>query len=319
MEAAAVPRLICARAPSIAGVLVDTAELEIFRAVANERSVIRAARSLDRVPSNVTTRIQHLEEELGTPLFSRQNKRMELTPEGQRFLLYAERLLATAEEARQSLRQDVAQGLLRVGSMESAAASRLPKPLMAFHAENPLVKLEVTTGSTNELVNKVLERRLDCAIVAHPNEGPHSEISWEREYPELEGSYLFSEKLMLIAPPGFRRAHRKQAKTSVTTVAAFSKGCTYRNCAEEWITSQVGTAPSKAWSILDVSSYYAILACVAAGSAVGFLPQSVLDLSAERPPLEITFFRTVHSFLIRRKGFGTPAYNAFAEALRKSH
>jgi DNA-binding transcriptional LysR family regulator len=300
-------------------VLVDTAELEIFRAVANERSVIRAARSLDRVPSNVTTRIQHLEEELGAPLFLRQNKRMELTPEGQRFLLYTERILATAEEARQSLRQDVPQGTLRIGSMESTAASRLPRPLMAFHAENPLVKLEVTTGTTDALVNGVLERRLDCAIVAHPYEGSHSKISWDEEYPELEGTYLFTERLMLVAPVGFRKGQRRQGATSIRTVAAFSKGCVYRKCAEEWIASQTGTSKSESWSILDVSSYYAILACVASGSAVGFLPQSVLDLSTERPPLETAFVRPAHSFLVRRKGFETPAYRAFAEAIHRRH
>ena len=296
---------------------MDTAELEIFRAVANERSVIRAARSLNRAPSNVTTRIQNLEEDLGAQLFLRQNKRMELTPEGQRFLLYTERILATAEEARQSLRQDIVQGVLRIGSMESSAASRLPKPLMAFHSENPLVKLEVRTGTTKWLLDGVLEQRLDCAIVARPNEEAHSEISLEEEYPELEGTYLFTEKLMLIAPPGFRRGKRKQPKTSITTVAAFPKGCSYRECAEEWIASQTDAGASATWSIVDVSSYYAILACVASGSAVGFLPQSVLNLSAERPPLEITFFRSVPSFLVRRKGFETPAYKAFAETLLK--
>jgi DNA-binding transcriptional LysR family regulator len=295
---------------------VDTAELEIFRAVAHERSVVRAARALNRVQSNVTTRIQNLEEELGASLFLRQNKRMELTPEGQRFLLYTERILATAEEARQSLRQDVAQGVLRIGSMESTAASRLPEPLMVFHAENPLVKLEVTTGATNGLVNGVLERRLDCAIVAHPYEGPHSKICWEEEYPELGATYLFTEKLMLVTPPGFRRDKRRQPLSSISTVAAFPRGCTYRKCAEEWIASETGTSASKSWSIIDVSSYYAILACIASGSAVGFLPQSVLDLSPKRFPLETTFFRSVHSFLIRRKGFETPAYKAFAEAIR---
>jgi DNA-binding transcriptional LysR family regulator len=296
---------------------MDTAELEIFRAVARERSVTRAAHALNRVQSNVTTRIQQLEEELGTSLFLRQNKRMELTPEGQRFLAYAERILATAEEARQSLRQDIAQGVLRIGSMESSAASRLPKPLMAFHAENPLVKVELTTGSTNVLVNSVLEHRLDCAVVAHPSNGAHQKIRWEEDEPELEGTYLFTEKLMLVGPPGFRKARRKEASATITTVAAFSSGCTYRRCAEEWIASEAGAGPAAPWSILEVSSYHAILACVASGSAVGFLPQSVLDLYRERIPLETSLLRPVHSFLVKRKGFATPAYEAFLEAIRR--
>ncbi len=296
---------------------MELAELEIFRAVAHEKSVTRAARILNRVQSNVTTRIQNLEEELGTSLFFRPNKRMELTPEGQRFLLYAERILATAEEARQSLRQDVARGVLRVGSMESSAASRLPKPLMAFHGENPLVKVELTTGSTNFLVNGVLEHRLDCAIVAHPFDGPHQKIHWEEEDPELEGTYLFTEKLMMVAPIGFRKTKRKGTSLPVTTVAAFSNGCTYRRCAEEWIAAQTDRGTDPPWSILDVASYHAILACVAAGSAVGFLPESVLSLYHDRPALDISFLRSVHSFLVHRRGFATPAYKAFLNAIRK--
>jgi DNA-binding transcriptional LysR family regulator len=299
------------------GVRMDTAELEIFRAVAHEKSVTHAARSLNRVQSNVTTRIQHLEEELGATLFLRQNKRMELTPEGERFLVYAERILATAEEARQSLRQDIAGGTLRIGSMESSAASRLPKALIAFHAENPLVRLELTTGTTRALVNAVLEQRLDCAVVAHLFDGPHQKVRWEDEYPELEGSYLFTEKLMLVAPPGSYKGRRRELPASITTVAAFSRGCVYRKCAEEWIASQASTTASEPWSILDVSSYHAILACVASGSAVGFLPQSVLDLSSEQPALDTLFFRSVHSFLVRRTGFGTPAFKAFASAIRR--
>lgn len=296
---------------------MDTAELEIFRAVAQERSVTRAARILNRAQSNVTTRIQQLEGELGTTLFLRQNKRMELTPEGQRFLEFAERILATAEEARQSLRQDIAQGILRVGSMESSASSRLPKPLMAFHCENPLVKVELTTGTTSALVNAVLEHRLDCAVVAHPFDGPHQKIRWEQEYPEVEGIHLFTEKLMLVAPPGFRKGRRKASSTAITTVAAFSNGCTYRRCAEEWIASQEDAGVAAAWSILEVSSYHAILACVASGSAVGFLPQSVLDLYRASIPLETSFLRTVHSFLVKRKGFATPAYEALLRAIRR--
>jgi DNA-binding transcriptional LysR family regulator len=295
---------------------MDIAELEIFRAVAQERSVTRAAHVLNRVQSNVTTRIQQLEEELGAILFSRQNKRMELTPEGERFLTYVERILATAEEARQSLRQDLAQGVLRIGSMESSAASRLPKPLMTFHAENPLVKVELTTGSTNALVNGVLEHKLDCAIVAHPLNGPHQKIRWDEEDPELEGIHLFTEKLMLITPPDFRKTRRKTTAPAIRTVAAFSSGCTYRKCAEEWIASEAGSGPTAPWSILDVSSYHAILACVASGSAVGCLPQSVLDLYRERIPLETTLLRPVHSFLVKRKEFTTPAYEAFLKTIR---
>ena len=100
---------------------MDFVALEIFCAVAAEGSVTRAAERLQRVQSNVTTRVRQLEDELGSALFLRENKRMALTPEGQIFLGYAQRLLALAEEARQALQPSQPQGRLRLGAMESSA------------------------------------------------------------------------------------------------------------------------------------------------------------------------------------------------------
>lgn len=54
--------------------------LEIFKTVAQERSVTRAAKRLGRAQSNITTRIHQLEEELDVELFARGNKRMLLSP-----------------------------------------------------------------------------------------------------------------------------------------------------------------------------------------------------------------------------------------------
>ena len=75
---------------------MDFAALEIFRAVAQEGSVTRAAERLGRVQSNVTTRVQQLEEQLGATLFLREGKRMVLTPAGEALRGYADRLLALA-------------------------------------------------------------------------------------------------------------------------------------------------------------------------------------------------------------------------------
>ena len=116
---------------------MDFTALEIFKAVAAEGSVTRAAEQLGRVQSNVTTRIQQLEEQLGTPLFLRQGRRMVLTPAGESLRGYADRLLALAEEARQAVRPQQPGGRLRLGAMESTAAARLPQPLAQLHARWP--------------------------------------------------------------------------------------------------------------------------------------------------------------------------------------
>src|ERR1700744_5529108 len=82
--------------------IMDLAALAIFRAVVRENGVTRAAAKLNRVQSNVTTRIKQLEEQLGVELFVRDGRRLGLTPAGETLLPYAERLLALAHEARPS-------------------------------------------------------------------------------------------------------------------------------------------------------------------------------------------------------------------------
>ena len=122
---------------------MDLAALEIFRAVAQEGSVTRAAERLGRVQSNVTTRVQQLEEQLGATLFLREGKRMVPTPAGESLRGYADRLLALAEEARQSVHPSQPGGRLRLGAMESTAAARLPQPLAQLHAQWPGLVLEL--------------------------------------------------------------------------------------------------------------------------------------------------------------------------------
>ena len=65
---------------------LDLAALAIFRAVAQEGSVTRAAERLQRVQSNVTTRVRQLEADVSATLFLREGKRMALTAEGELLL-----------------------------------------------------------------------------------------------------------------------------------------------------------------------------------------------------------------------------------------
>src|SRR5712675_2391732 len=103
---------------------MDLSDLRIFTTVVREGSVTGAAKRLNRVQSNVTTRIRQLEDDLDAALFLREGKRLHLAPAGQALLGYAERLLALAEEARASVRDPKPRGLFRLGSMESTAAVR---------------------------------------------------------------------------------------------------------------------------------------------------------------------------------------------------
>ncbi|ARP82027.1 LysR family transcriptional regulator [Bordetella genomosp. 8] len=294
---------------------MEIAELEIFRAVAQEQSVTRAARRLRRVQSNVTTRVKNLEEDLSTTLFQRGGRRMLLTPEGQRLLEYADRILALAAEARQAVRDEAPRGPLRLGSMEAAAASRLPGVLASFNRKWPAVRIDIKTGTTQALADAVGAHRLDCAIVAHPAGGRPQQADMERLGPGLEGHYLFSERLLLVAPPSHPRIRRAR-DIRVRTIAAFAQGCTYRNCVDDWLARDGDSLDG--WGVLEQGSYASILACVMAGTAVAAVPQSVLDMHPAAASASTTYLRSVNSFLIRRAGFGTSAYKALYDEMRRA-
>src|ERR1700759_836840 len=142
---------------------MDLSDLRIFMAVVREGGITRAAEKLNRVQSNVTTRIRQLEEDLEVTLSIREGKRLHLGPPGQALVGYADRLLALAEEARASVRDPRPRGVFRLGSMESTAAVRLPKVLSDYHRLHPEVTLELRTGPPGVLATAILAGELDAA------------------------------------------------------------------------------------------------------------------------------------------------------------
>ncbi len=239
---------------------MDFAALQVFKAVVDEGGIGAAAKKLHRVQSNVTTRIQQLEASLGTKLFVREKRRLYLSPAGELFFKYAEQLLQLSEQARSAVMGDAPRGVLRVGTLESTAASRLPPLLSRYHRKYPGVRVELSTGTTDALVDAVMSRRIEGAFVADcvPT-------------PQLEAMPAFQEELVVVASkshPGIRRAEDVRADT----VISFPLGCAYRRRIQAWLATG-GIAPE---NVLELCSYHAIVACVASGTGIAIVPRSVL-------------------------------------------
>lgn len=280
---------------------MDFVALEIFCAVAAEGSVTRAAERLQRVQSNVTTRVRQLEDTLGSALFLREGKRMALTPEGQIFLGYAQQLLALANESRQALHPTQPQGRLRLGAMESTAASRLPGPLARFHEQWPAVALELSTGPSQDLLERLRAHALDAVLVAWPPD--------QRSDAALDAVPVFREELLLVLPAGHAPLHGPQ-DVQPATLAVFEPGCTYRRIAQQWLAAR--TPPVQ---LLELGSYHAILACVAAGNCVGVVPRSVLELARTPPALHLHPLQSMDTLLVRRAGYRSAALDALQQTL----
>ena len=117
---------------------IDLESLKIFRTVVDEGGIVRAANKLNRVQSNVTTRIRQLEEHLGTRLFRREGRSVRLSAEGQTLLAYADRLLRLADETVSEMRTGKPKGVFRLGSLESTAGARLAPILSRYHSLYPM-------------------------------------------------------------------------------------------------------------------------------------------------------------------------------------
>ncbi|WP_083294619.1 LysR substrate-binding domain-containing protein [Burkholderia plantarii] len=286
---------------------MDLAALAIFRAVVRENGVTRAAAKLNRVQSNVTTRIRQLEEQLGAALFVRDGRRLVLTPAGQTLLPYAERLLALADEARHAVREDRPHGRLRLGTMESTAASRLPDVLARYHQRWPEVGLELVTGVTNWLIERVRNFELDAVLVATPPQPDTLDAALFETVP------VYRESLVLIAP-----RHHPPVTTArdlrVPTLVSFERGCAYRGYIERWYAAHA-RQPAR---VLELGSYHAILACVAAGAGVALAPRNVLDMSPVAGTLSVhpvPDLQPVDTLLVWRRGHASAALAALREAL----
>ena len=241
--------------------MLDLSDLRIFITVVAEGGIMKAARKLNRVPSNISTRIKGLEASAKVQLFHRHKQRLHLSPSGELLLSYAEKLLRLAEEASSALGGSQPTGLLRIGALESTTASRLPRVLAKYHETYPDVRIELTTGTNDALTSAVLDRRIDAAFVAEvPAHG------------ELSHRPLFAERLVIITSLGHRLI-RGPMDVAGETVIAFPNGCAYRRRLYRWL----GETSSASTRILDLSSYHAIVTCVGSGTGIALMPESVLD------------------------------------------
>jgi DNA-binding transcriptional LysR family regulator len=244
-------------------------DLQVFKCVVDEGGIIKAARKLHRVPSSVTTRIKQLETSLGVTLFHRHRQRLHLSPTGELLLAYAERLIQLSDEARAVVSGGMPQGALKLGALESTTASRLPRILADFHRRYPEVRLELTTGTNDDLMTKVADRRLDAAFTAEP---PAARV--------LEHIPVFAERLIVITNtdhPPIRRARDVEGASLI----AFPEGCAYRRVLQRWL----GRKSLATLRVLELNSYHAIVACVASGTGIALVPESVLDTMPETPVL----------------------------------
>jgi DNA-binding transcriptional LysR family regulator len=250
------------------------------------------------VQSGVTTRIKQLEASLGVELFIRDKRRLVLSPSGEIFLSYVAQLLRLAEQARHAVLGDAPRGVLRLGTLESTAASRLPPLLARYHEQYPAVRVELATDTTDALVEGVRRRTFEAAFVA----GQAATMG-------LKALPAFDEELVIVTAR-VHSAIERARDVDTDTIICFPVGCAYRRLLHAWLAAD-NIVPEK---VLELSSYHAMVACVASGTGIALVPRSVLETvrmhdSVGVYPLPEEYSR-LQTFLVWRQGEASLALRA---------
>ncbi len=145
----------------------DLYPLRIFRAAAKHLSFTRAAEDLFLTQSAVSHQIAALERDLGTILFNRAGRQVELTEPGRVLLAQMPRLFAALEEAERSVKQAAKPdlGRMRIGVSPTACQFLIPESMREFRESYPEYSLSVTVGDSPMVLQQLVDGEIDLGIM----------------------------------------------------------------------------------------------------------------------------------------------------------
>ncbi len=258
---------------------MDSNLLKVFLSVATLKSFSKAALELECAQSNVTARIKQLEKNIGFNLFHRVPKGVVLTDIAIKLLPLAQEIIQKIEKAEQLLQHIKHSESLKIGSTESNAATRIITLISKIDNKYPNIKLELTTGPTQDIKDLLLDYKIDIGFI--------SGTPIEKEFKILKE---YKEKIVLLKPL------KKQPAKNILT---FKKGCTYRKFLDTYLKQQ-----NLDYKNIEFGSLETILGCVKMGMGITILPLSFIqrfehtkDLKIEYLPKDI---ENIHTYMICR-------------------
>ncbi|AMM17310.1 LysR family transcriptional regulator [Burkholderia sp. PAMC 28687] len=172
-----------------------TEELLAFVTVIDAGSITAAAEALQQTVSGVSRALTRLETKLDSTLIRRTTRRLQLTDEGELFLVRARAILAAVEDAEESIarQRERPAGRLRVDAASPFMLHCIVPHVQAFAAAYPEIVLEL---SSNERFVDLMEQRVDIAIRI----GALQDST-------LHARSLGSSRLRILASPGYLAEH----------------------------------------------------------------------------------------------------------------
>ena len=140
--------------------------LTVFKAVADKRSFSQAAKSLHISQPAISLQFQSLEENLGTRLFDRNNKRVVLTHAGKTYYKFATQIIELHEQAQKEVSEltGMVKGRVNIGASLTIGEYVLPKIAGYFLKNHPKVNLSISIANTELIVQNLLNNTMDLGL-----------------------------------------------------------------------------------------------------------------------------------------------------------
>jgi len=255
---------------------VEFDDIRAFVAVAEARSVSRAARELYLTQPAVTRRVQRLERALGVALCDRRRRPFALTEAGQAVLERCRRVLHAVRDVRAASDGDaLAAREVRIGVAHALTEVTLTEPVDRVRRAFPRLALSLSTGWSRDLLERVRARALDGAIVllSEPERPPAG----------LAATRLGPERLVVIGPRGGRAASPRVAGLGEVGWILNPEGCAARALLQRALLA----ANVRMRVTVETYTYELQLALVARGRGLGLVPARILARSPLRSRLRV--------------------------------
>lgn len=260
---------------------LENFRLKVFRAVAEHLNFRKAAEHLFLSQPAVTLQIKALEDDLGVRLFDRSANRVTLTPPGTVLLRYADKIAALASAAAQDLglNEGKFSGDLRLGASTTIAQYVLPRLIGAFIAEHPRVRLSLHSGNTEQIVELLLNKKVDLGLI----EGParHRGVHLEQ---------FMQDELVLIAPPELVENYFSVQQLMDSNLLMREQGSGSRRVVETTL-KKAGLKLKSFRNVMNLDSTESIKSAVEAGLGVGFVSRWAISKELELGVLKVAEVR----------------------------
>jgi DNA-binding transcriptional LysR family regulator len=294
---------------------LDPRQLQAFLAIVDQGSLGRAAEKLHLSQPALSRIVKRMETQLRVPLFERRATGMELTSFGQALLPYATHLTHEASLAIEEINQrlGLGRGLVRIGTVASAAIVVLPRVLDQMLAKWPNLQIEIVEAVEDKLADDLARNDIDVAL-----SGPIA----ENEEIMKVGAHRFTDRSVVIGAASHPLAQR--AHVTLNEVLSLP-----------WVMPRVGAEPRRRFDemvhqlgaplprvAIETRSPAAIKAMVTQTRMLGWLPEPLFAAEAASgriralPVRELVLER--HFFIYRRRrNFLPPPLAGLLDVLRR--